>query len=84
MVDETSSLSYRDAGVDIDAAEEALDRAKGAIRSTFGPRVLADVGAFGGLFDAANLGEEPVLVATADGVGTKVRIAAETGRFSSG
>ena len=83
MADETSSLSYRDAGVDIDAAEEAIERAKGAIRSTFGPRVLADVGAFGGLFDASNLGEEPVLVATADGVGTKVRIAAETGRFST-
>ncbi len=78
-----TSLSYRDAGVDIEAAEEALDKSKDAIRATFGPRVLADVGTFGGLFDASGLGDEPVLVATADGVGTKVRIAAETGRFGT-
>ena len=44
------SLSYRDAGVDIDAAEAALDASKDAIRATHGPRVLADVGSFGGLF----------------------------------
>jgi phosphoribosylformylglycinamidine cyclo-ligase len=77
------ALSYRDAGVDIDAAENALSRAKPAIRATFGDRVLADVGSFGGLFRADGLGEEPVLVATADGVGTKTRIAAATGRFDS-
>ncbi|HEX9795011.1 MAG TPA: phosphoribosylformylglycinamidine cyclo-ligase [Planctomycetota bacterium] len=77
------ALTYRDAGVDIDAAESALARSKAAIRATFGPRVLADVGSFGGLFRADGLGEDPVLVATADGVGTKVRIAAATGRFDS-
>ncbi|MCH2112249.1 MAG: phosphoribosylformylglycinamidine cyclo-ligase [Planctomycetes bacterium] len=78
-----SSLSYRDAGVDIDAAEDALDLAKPAIRSTFGDRVLADVGSFGGLFRADGLGAEPVLVATADGVGTKVRIATAVERFDT-
>ncbi|KAA3608340.1 MAG: phosphoribosylformylglycinamidine cyclo-ligase [Planctomycetota bacterium] len=76
-------LRYRDAGVDIDAAERALDQSKAAIRATFGPRVLADVGSFGGLFRADGLGEEPVLVATADGVGTKVRIASAVGRFDT-
>lgn len=77
------ALSYRDAGVDIDAAEDALARAKPAIRATFGDRVLADVGSFGGLFRADGLGQEPVLVATADGVGTKTRIAAATDRYGS-
>ncbi len=50
------ALSYRDAGVDISAAEEALARAKPAIRATFGDRVLADVGSFGGLFRSDGLG----------------------------
>ena len=76
-------LTYRDAGVDIDAAESALSGAKASIRKTFGPRVLADVGSFGGLFRADGLGEKPVLVATADGVGTKIRIAASIGRFDT-
>ena len=76
-------LTYRDAGVDIDAAESALSGAKASIRRTFGPRVLADVGSFGGLFRADGLGEKPVLVATADGVGTKIRIAASIGRFNT-
>ncbi|MCH2100817.1 MAG: phosphoribosylformylglycinamidine cyclo-ligase [Planctomycetes bacterium] len=76
-------LTYRDAGVDIDAAEAALSGAKASIRKTFGPRVLADVGSFGGLFRADGLGKEPVLVATADGVGTKIRIAASIGRFNT-
>ncbi len=76
-------LTYRDAGVDIDAAESALSGAKAAIRKTFGPRVLADVGSFGGLYRADGLGEQPVLVGTADGVGTKIRIAASIGRFDT-
>ncbi|RMH03767.1 MAG: phosphoribosylformylglycinamidine cyclo-ligase [Planctomycetota bacterium] len=76
-------LDYRSAGVDIDAAEDALDRIKPAIRATFGRRVVADVGSFGGLFRADDLGREPVLVATTDGVGTKTRIAAASGRFDT-
>ncbi len=78
-----SELTYEGAGVNIDAAESALDQAKDSIRRTFGPRVLADVGSFGGLFRADNLGVEPVLVATADGVGTKIRIASAIGRFDT-
>ncbi len=79
----TEGLRYSDAGVDIDAADEAVERAKSAIRSTFNDRVLADVGSFGGLFRADGLGKEPVLVATTDGVGTKTRVAAASKRFNT-
>ncbi len=79
----SNSLSYRDAGVDIAAAEAALDASKQAIRRSHGPRVLADVGSFGGLFSAMDLGEKPVLVASADGVGTKIRIASAIQRFDT-
>jgi len=79
----SSSLSYSDAGVDIAAAESALDASKVAIRKTHGERVLGDVGSFGGLFDAQGLGDKPVIVATADGVGTKIRIAAAVKKFDT-
>jgi phosphoribosylformylglycinamidine cyclo-ligase len=67
---------YAEAGVDIDAKAKALERARAAIRSTFNPQVLGDVGGFGGLFrpDLAAY-EEPVLVASTDGVGTKLKVA---------
>jgi phosphoribosylformylglycinamidine cyclo-ligase len=73
-------LTYRDAGVDIDAQDEALRRIKSMVQSTRTPGVLADLGAFGGLF-APDLSEvsAPVLVASADGVGTKLKIAFTTG-----
>lgn len=72
---------YAAAGVDIDAKASALALARSAIRSTFTPAVLGDVGGFGGLFrpDFSAL-REPVLVASTDGVGTKLKIAIETGR----
>ena len=74
---------YAAAGVDIDAKAAALSRAKSAIRSTFTPEVLGDVGGFGGLFRPDLSGfREPVLVASTDGVGTKLKIAFETGRHS--
>jgi len=73
-------LTYRDAGVDIDAQDEALRRIKGFIKDTRTPGVLADLGSFGGLFRPQLDGlEEPVLVASADGVGTKLRAAFLTG-----
>jgi phosphoribosylformylglycinamidine cyclo-ligase len=72
---------YADAGVDIDAKAAALSRAKAAIRSTFTSGVLGDVGGFGGLFRPdLSAYREPVLVASTDGVGTKLKIAFETGR----
>lgn len=77
MTDEAKkSLSYRDAGVDIEAGNEAVERIKSAVRSTYRPEVMGDLGGFGGLF-ALNSAKykEPVLVSGADGVGTKLRIA---------
>ncbi len=75
---------YAAAGVDIDAKAAALSRAKAAIRSTFTPGVLGDVGGFGGLFRPDLSGyREPVLVASTDGVGTKLKVAFETGRHDT-
>ncbi len=69
-------LTYRDAGVDIGAQDKALDGAKDAIRRSFTPGVLADVGSFGGLFDPAKVGlGNAILVSSADGVGTKLEVA---------
>ncbi|MFT4710740.1 MAG: phosphoribosylformylglycinamidine cyclo-ligase, partial [Planctomycetota bacterium] len=75
------SLSYKDAGVNIAAQDEALERSKSAIRASFTPGVLGDVGAFGGLFDVAKMGfgEGTILVSSADGVGTKLEVAKRAG-----
>ncbi len=73
---EKKGLTYRDAGVDIDAQDEALRRIKGFVKGTRTPGVLADLGSFGGLFRPQLDGlDEPVLVASADGVGTKLKAA---------
>ena len=72
---------YAAAGVDIDAATRAVDMMKDAIRRTYTPSVLADVGSFGGLFALENLPDQPVLVASTDGVGTKVKLAAQLERW---
>lgn len=76
-------LDYRAAGVDIAAADRALRRIGPLVRSTHGPRVLGDLGQFGGLFrfDAARF-RDPVLVASTDGVGTKLRLAREARRHA--
>ncbi len=75
---------YAAAGVDIDAKAAALARAREVIRSTFTPGVLGDVGGFGGLFRPdLSAYREPVLVASTDGVGTKLKVAFETGRHES-
>ena len=77
-------LSYRDAGVDIAAQDEALARSKKAIRATATPGVLGDVGLFGGLFDPAAVGEkDSILVASADGVGTKLEVAKRAGIYDT-
>jgi phosphoribosylformylglycinamidine cyclo-ligase len=73
-------ISYRDAGVDIDAANEAKERIKRLARATFTPNVLTEIGSFGGMFRADfSRMKEPVLVSSADGVGTKLRVAFMTG-----
>jgi phosphoribosylformylglycinamidine cyclo-ligase len=74
-------MKYADSGVNIDAATRALARAKSAIRSTWDHRVKSDVGSFGGLYQAAP--GEPYLVASVDGVGTKVKVAALAGRYDT-
>lgn len=74
------SISYSDAGVDIDAATRATDKIKELARKTFNQRTLSEIGSFGGMFDGAFPGlKQPVLVASADGVGTKLKIAFATG-----
>jgi len=68
--------SYRDAGVDIDEGARAVDRIKQAVRSTYRPEVLGDIGGFGGMFALNTAGmSEPVLVSGTDGVGTKLKLA---------
>ena len=73
-------ITYSDAGVDIDAATRATDKIKELARRTFNERTLSEIGSFGGMFDGAfpKL-QQPVLVASADGVGTKLKIAFSTG-----
>ena len=76
----TKPVTYSDAGVDIDAATRATDRIKELARRTFNDRTLSEIGSFGGMFDGAFPGlQQPVLVASADGVGTKLKIAFITG-----
>jgi phosphoribosylformylglycinamidine cyclo-ligase len=77
-------MDYRESGVDIDAGNETVRRIKSLARGTFTPGVLSDIGSFGGLFrlDAARY-RDPVLVSSADGVGTKLKIAFMTGRHDS-
>jgi phosphoribosylformylglycinamidine cyclo-ligase len=76
-----SQVTYKAAGVDIDAGQQAVELMKSAVRSTFTANVLADVGAFGGLYALTALPPQPVLVASTDGVGTKVKLAAQLGRW---
>lgn len=72
---------YKAAGVDIEAGNRAVAQMKPAIRSTYTADVLADVGSFGGLFALSKLPGAPVLVASIDGVGTKVKLAAQAARL---
>jgi phosphoribosylformylglycinamidine cyclo-ligase len=76
-------MRYRDAGVDIDAASRAKARIKRLARQTFSARVLKDVGAFGGFFSLEGLPRDAVLVASVDGVGTKLKIAFALNRHST-
>lgn len=77
-------LSYGDAGVDIDAGNRMVDLIKPLVRATARAGADAEIGGFGGLFDLARTGfKDPVLVAATDGVGTKVKIAIETGRHDT-
>jgi phosphoribosylformylglycinamidine cyclo-ligase len=75
--DEERPISYRDAGVDIDAASRSVEAIRLAVRSTYRNEVMGDIGGFGGMFSAAGLKgmADPVLVSGTDGVGTKLKLA---------
>jgi phosphoribosylformylglycinamidine cyclo-ligase len=77
-------MDCKQSGVDIDAGNEVVRRIRSLARGTATPGVLSDIGSFGGLFDPRALGlRDPVLVASADGVGTKLRVAFMTGIHTS-
>jgi phosphoribosylformylglycinamidine cyclo-ligase len=77
-------LTYADAGVDIDAGNRLVDMIKPLVRATARRGADAEIGGFGGLFDLKRAGfSDPVLVAATDGVGTKIKIAIETGRHTT-
>src|ERR1700754_4385354 len=80
MAEQKRGLTYAQAGVDIDAGNRMVDVIKPLVRATARPGADAEIGGFGGLFDLKRAGfADPILVATTDGVGTKVKIAIETG-----
>lgn len=76
-------MDYRQSGVDIDAGNETVRRIKTMARSTFTRGVLSEIGSFGGLFALDPQLREPVLVSSADGVGTKLKVAFMTGRHDT-
>ena len=78
------TMDYKSSGVDIDAGNEVVNRVKELARSTFTKGVVSDIGSFGGVFQPDFRGHrEPVLVASTDGVGTKLRVAFLTGRHTT-
>ena len=76
-------MDYKSAGVDIDAGNETVRRIRALARGTFTPGVMSDIGSFGGLFRLGDRFQDPVLVSSADGVGTKLKIAFLTGRHDT-
>jgi phosphoribosylformylglycinamidine cyclo-ligase len=79
---QTGTIGYRDAGVNIDEADRAVSLIRKHARTTFNSRVLTDIGSFGGIFQLRGW-RDPVLVSSADGVGTKLKIAFLTGRHNT-
>lgn len=78
--DDHTPLTYRDAGVDIDAGEALVEQIKPAVKRTTRPEVIGGLGGFGGLFALGNKYKDPVLVSGTDGVGTKLRLAIDLDR----
>src|SRR3954470_21838459 len=78
-----AAMTYRDAGVDIDAGNAVVERIKPLVRRSFRPEVMGGLGGFGALFDLSNKYREPVLVSGTDGVGTKLKLAQQLGRHDT-
>ena len=83
MSQENSPLSYRDAGVDIDAGNTLVERIKPLVKKTFRPEVMGGLGGFGALFNLSGKYREPVLVSGTDGVGTKLKLAQQLNRHDT-
>src|SRR3954447_22866763 len=80
----TDSITYKDAGVDIEAGNELVERIKPAVKRSLRPEVLGSLGGFGALFEIPlDRYRKPVLVSGTDGVGTKLRLAIETGKHDT-
>jgi phosphoribosylformylglycinamidine cyclo-ligase len=79
----SSSITYRDAGVDIDAGDALVERIKPLVKRSMRPEVLGGIGGFGALIEIPSGYRQPVLVAGTDGVGTKLRLAIDTGQHDS-
>ncbi|MFD2166920.1 phosphoribosylformylglycinamidine cyclo-ligase [Thalassotalea euphylliae] len=83
MSDQKQSLSYKDAGVDIDAGNELVENIKGAVKRTTRPEVMGGLGGFGSVCQLPTGYKEPVLVAGTDGVGTKLRLAIDLAKHDT-
>ena len=84
MAENRRGLTYAQAGVDIDAGNRMVELIKPLVRATARPGADSEIGGFGGIFDLKQAGyTDPVLVAATDGVGTKLKVAVETGRHDS-
>ena len=79
----SDALTYRAAGVDIDAGNAVVERIKPLVKRTFRPEVMGGLGGFGGLFDLSGRYQEPVLVSGTDGVGTKLKLAQQLSRHDT-
>jgi phosphoribosylformylglycinamidine cyclo-ligase len=76
--------TYKESGVDVEAGDDAVDRIRPVVQETFTPGVLADIGAFGSFFELdADAYDQPVLVSSIDGVGTKLKVATRAGRYDT-
>ena len=78
-----SNISYKDAGVDIDAGNEFVEAIKSDVKSTFDKNVIGGIGSFAGAYALPTGYKEPVILSATDGVGTKLRVAIESGRLNT-
>ncbi|MEW6514068.1 MAG: phosphoribosylformylglycinamidine cyclo-ligase [Pseudomonadota bacterium] len=83
MTNPSTPMTYRDAGVDIDAGDALVERIKPAAKRTMRPEVLGGIGGFGALFEVSKKYKEPVLVSGTDGVGTKLKLAFDFNRHDT-